>query len=58
MSGCIELKGYNNIHTTDDTIDINNTIHTIHTIDAIDIDNTIVDTIGVIVRASSYCLRQ
>lgn len=46
------------IHTTIDAIDIsnsllpidvNNTIHTIHTIHAIDVDNTIVDTIGVIV---------
>lgn len=46
------------IHTTIDAIDIsnsllpidvNNTIHTIHTIHTTDVDNTIVDTIVVIV---------
>lgn len=55
---------YLTIHTIIDAIDIsnsllpidvNNTIHTIHTTD---VDNTIVDTIVVIVWASSYCLRQ
>ena len=58
---------YLTIHTTIDAIDIsnsllpinvNNTIHTIHTIHTTDVDNTIVDTIVVIVWASSYCLRQ
>ena len=50
ISSCIELRDvvslsslYLTIHTT---IDVNNTIHTIHAIDA---NNTIVDTIGVIV---------
>jgi len=46
------------IHTTIDAIvisnsllpiDVNNTIHTIHTIHTIDVNNTIVDTIVVIV---------
>lgn len=72
MSSCIELRGSViplsspclTIHTTIDAIDIsnsllpidvNNTIHTIHTIDVDTID---VDTTVVIVRASSYCLRQ
>ena len=65
MSSCIELRNvvslsslYLTIHTTIDAIDIsnslllidvNNTIHTIHTIHTTDVDNTIVDTIGVIV---------
>lgn len=55
---------YLTIHTTIDAIDISNSLlpidvnNTIHTIHAIDVDNTIVDTIGVIVWASSYCLRQ
>lgn len=48
MRSCIELRNvvslsslYLTIHTTIDTIDINNTIHTIHT--------TVVDTTVVIV---------
>ena len=55
---------YLTIHTTIDAIVISNSLlpidvdNTIHTIHAIDVDNTIVDTIGVIVWASSYCLRQ
>lgn len=65
MRSCVELRDvvslsslYLTIHTTIDAIDIsnsllpidvNNTIHTIHAIDAIDVDNTIVDTIVVIV---------
>ena len=55
---------YLTIHTTIDAIDISNSLlpidvnNTIHTIHAIDVDNIIVDTIGVIVWASSYCLRQ
>lgn len=71
MSSCIELRNvvslsslYLTIHTTIDAIDISNSLlpidvnNTIHTIDAIDVDNTVVDTTVVIVRASSYCLRQ
>ena len=53
MRSCIELRDIVSlsslcltIHTTIDAIDVNNTIHTIH---AIDVDNTIVDTIVVIV---------
>lgn len=62
MSSCIELRNVVSlsslcltIHTTIDVIDIsnsllpidiNNTIYTIHTTD---VNNTIVDTIGVIV---------
>ena len=59
MRSCIELRNLVSqsspcltIHTTIDTNNTNNTIdtiHTIHTIDTIDVDNTIVDTIGVIV---------
>ena len=55
---------YLTIHTTIDAIDISNSLlpidvnNTIHTIDAIDVDTTVVDTTVVIVRASSYCLRQ
>lgn len=65
MRSCIELRNvvslsslYLTINTTIDAIDIsnsllpidvNNTIHTIHTIHTTDVNNTIVDTIGVIV---------
>ena len=62
MRSCIELKNIVSlsslcltIHTTIDVIDISNSLlpidvnNTIHTIHAIDVDNTIVDTVGVIV---------
>ena len=54
MRSCIELRECS-IHTTIDAIDISNSLlpidvnNTIHTIHAIDVDNTIVDTIVVIV---------
>ena len=49
MSSCIELRECSCIELRECSllpIDVDNTIHTI---DAIDVDNTIVDTIGVIV---------